>query len=86
MSTNRNSALKSKGNGPESDHKTGAPSMDNGQNAFSKDTHQSLAGIGNAAAHATFPSWMNVFLMISLIFGGCCSNVGVHYRGRYPCR
>ncbi|KAJ5569302.1 UDP-N-acetylglucosamine transporter yea4 [Penicillium hetheringtonii] len=28
-----------------------------------------------AAAHATLPNWANVFLMISLIFGGCCSNV-----------
>ncbi|OQE16137.1 hypothetical protein PENSTE_c025G00697 [Penicillium steckii] len=28
-----------------------------------------------AAAHATVPNWTNLFLMISLIFGGCCSNV-----------
>lgn len=35
-------------------------------------------GIVAAAAHATVPSWTNMILMISLILGGCCANVGVH--------
>lgn len=36
----------------------------------------SPASIGSAAAHATFPSWISIILMVSLIFGGCCANVG----------
>jgi UDP-xylose/UDP-N-acetylglucosamine transporter B4 len=28
-----------------------------------------------AAAHAAIPSWTNMVLMVSLIFGGCCANV-----------
>lgn len=85
MSINGNSALKSRGNGPESDRKTGTPSKDDGLNASSKDIHQSLASIGNAAAHATFPSWMNVFLIMSLIFGGCCANVGKNSEWQDSC-
>lgn len=45
------------------------------QNASGKDTREPVASIGTAAAHATFPSWMSVILMVSLIFGGCCANV-----------
>ena len=36
----------------------------------------SPASIGSAAAHATFPSWISIIMMVSLIFGGCCANVG----------
>lgn len=36
-----------------------------------------LTGIGAAAAHATLPSWATTVFMVSMIFGGCCSNVGV---------
>ncbi|KAJ5909181.1 hypothetical protein N7495_001863 [Penicillium taxi] len=32
-------------------------------------------GIVKAVAYAALPSWVNVVLMISLIFGGCCANV-----------
>jgi UDP-xylose/UDP-N-acetylglucosamine transporter B4 len=32
-------------------------------------------GLVAAAAHATIPSWSNMVLMVSLIFGGCCANV-----------
>ena len=28
-----------------------------------------------AVAHATVPSWANMVMMASLIFGGCCTNV-----------
>ncbi|KAF9889483.1 golgi uridine diphosphate-N- acetylglucosamine transporter [Aspergillus nanangensis] len=38
-------------------------------------SHASLANIATAAAYATVPSWANVLLMVSLIFGGCCANV-----------
>lgn len=32
--------------------------------------------IATAAAYATSSKWITVVLMISLIFGGCCANVG----------
>jgi UDP-xylose/UDP-N-acetylglucosamine transporter B4 len=32
-------------------------------------------GLVVAAAHAVVPSWTNIALMVSLIFGGCCANV-----------
>jgi UDP-xylose/UDP-N-acetylglucosamine transporter B4 len=32
-------------------------------------------GVMAAVAHATVPSWANMILMASLIFGGCCTNV-----------
>jgi UDP-xylose/UDP-N-acetylglucosamine transporter B4 len=34
-------------------------------------------GLIAAAAHAAVPSWTSMVLMVSLIFGGCCANVGV---------
>lgn len=34
-------------------------------------------GLVAAAAHAAVPSWTSMVLMVSLIFGGCCANVGV---------
>lgn len=42
------------------------------------------ASIGSAAAHATFPSWINIILMISFIFGGCCANVGKTFKHTRP--
>ncbi|KAJ5370120.1 UDP-N-acetylglucosamine transporter yea4 [Penicillium cataractarum] len=33
------------------------------------------SGMVAAVAHATVPSWANMLLMASLIFGGCCTNV-----------
>ncbi|KAJ5587954.1 uncharacterized protein N7459_003719 [Penicillium hispanicum] len=33
------------------------------------------AGLVAAAAHAVVPTWANMVLMVSLIFGGCCANV-----------
>lgn len=36
-----------------------------------------VTGVAAAAAQATLPSWATMVLMVSLIFGGCCSNVGV---------
>lgn len=32
-------------------------------------------GMIAAVTHATVPSWANMVLMASLIFGGCCTNV-----------
>ena len=37
--------------------------------------HNSSAAVAMAVSHATVPNWMNTILMVSLIFGGCCSNV-----------
>lgn len=34
-------------------------------------------GLIAAAAHAAVPTWANMILMVSLIFGGCCANVSV---------
>ena len=31
--------------------------------------------IAEAAAHATVPAWLQLSVMVGLIFGGCCSNV-----------
>lgn len=42
---------------------------------FGSGTQGSVSGLITAVSHATFPSWANTILMISLIFGGCCSNV-----------
>jgi hypothetical protein len=35
-----------------------------------------LGSIAMAAAYATSPKWISMVLMVSLIFGGCCANVG----------
>lgn len=35
----------------------------------------SLTGLVAAVTHATLPSWTNMILMVTLIFGGCCANV-----------
>lgn len=35
------------------------------------------AGLIAAAAHVAVPTWANMVLMVSLIFGGCCANVSV---------
>jgi hypothetical protein len=35
-----------------------------------------LGSIATAAAYATSPKWISMVLMVSLIFGGCCANVG----------
>ena len=35
------------------------------------------AGLVAAAAHAAVPTWANMALMVSLIFGGCCANVSM---------
>lgn len=39
-------------------------------------------GLIAAAAHAAVPTWANMILMVSLIFGGCCANVSVWLRPR----
>ncbi|GMG38700.1 unnamed protein product [Aspergillus oryzae var. brunneus] len=41
-----------------------------------KEPHASLGSITTAAAYTVLPGWTTIVLMISLIFGGCCANVG----------
>lgn len=45
--------------------------------AAASDDSKKDAALIAAAAHATIPSWTNMVLMVSLIFGGCCANVSV---------
>ncbi|KAE8377543.1 Rad17 cell cycle checkpoint protein-domain-containing protein [Aspergillus bertholletiae] len=40
-----------------------------------KESHVSLGSITTVAAYAAFPGWTTIALMVSLIFGGCCTNV-----------
>ncbi|ODM15930.1 hypothetical protein SI65_08771 [Aspergillus cristatus] len=76
MSSRSSGTLKATRNDLAPNHTTDpSSSNDNKQDAHSRDAGGSLTGIGAAAAHATLPSWMNVVLMVSLIFGGCCANV-----------
>lgn len=39
------------------------------------DSDKTDSGLIAAAAHAVVPTWANIVLMGSLIFGGCCANV-----------
>lgn len=39
------------------------------------DKSRDAPGLMAAAAHAAVPTWSNMVLMGSLIFGGCCANV-----------
>lgn len=41
-----------------------------------KEPHASLGSITTAAVYTALPGWTTIALMISLIFGGCCANVG----------
>lgn len=41
-------------------------------------TDRNWTGILAATTHTTLPTWVTMVLMVSMIFGGCCSNV------RYP--
>ncbi|KAJ5112951.1 UDP-N-acetylglucosamine transporter yea4 [Penicillium angulare] len=46
-----------------------------GSLASSEKSTKDDAGLIAAAAHAVMPTWANMVLMASLIFGGCCANV-----------
>jgi UDP-xylose/UDP-N-acetylglucosamine transporter B4 len=46
------------------------------ENEGPKESHTSLASIATAATYTVLPSGTTIALMISLIFGGCCANVG----------
>ncbi|KAE8145783.1 UAA transporter [Aspergillus avenaceus] len=46
------------------------------EGASPKTQHGSIAGVATAATLTFFPSWTTIALMVSLIFGGCCANVG----------
>lgn len=83
--------MPSSGNGVSNVTGTDSPALDhtntlrrnkdNKENAGREATDQdSPASIGSAAAHATFPSWINIISMVSLIFGGCCANVGNAFK------
>lgn len=43
--------------------------------AQSDDFKNDAGSIAAAAFHAAAPTWANMVLMVSLIFGGCCANV-----------
>ncbi|KAL3494185.1 UAA transporter [Aspergillus germanicus] len=47
----------------------------NGRKKSSDSRVHSIASIAATAVQATLGHWTNVFLMVSLIFGGCCANV-----------
>ncbi|KAI9707037.1 MAG: hypothetical protein M1812_008151 [Candelaria pacifica] len=55
----------------------GAPSPEtlNGGTSNDAQSVSGLKGIAGAVAHATAPAWLQLSVMIGLIFGGCCSNV-----------
>lgn len=40
--------------------------------------------IANLVAHEVGPSLLTVGVMLSLIFGGCCSNVRCHFQPPLP--
>ena len=56
-----------------------APMLENAKPARSLDgpmTALRAIGIAGAMLHSTFPALIRWGLTMSLIFGGCCSNVG----------
>ncbi|KAL4887908.1 UAA transporter [Aspergillus ambiguus] len=46
-----------------------------GRKTESAELRSSPASIVAAVTHASIPSWTSIVLMVSLIFGGCCTNV-----------
>ncbi|KAH8432536.1 putative UPD-GlcNAc transporter (Mnn2-2) [Aspergillus melleus] len=46
------------------------------KNEGRREARPSLGGIISAITLVNFPDWTNIVLMVSLIFGGCCANVG----------
>lgn len=40
-----------------------------------EDTTDKSHGLTAAVVQTTIPVWLNIGIMVSLIFGGCCSNV-----------
>lgn len=47
------------------------------ENNERRDAKTNSTGILSAASHATLPTWVTMVLMVSMIFGGCCSNVRI---------
>ncbi|KAI2086969.1 golgi uridine diphosphate-N- acetylglucosamine transporter [Ophidiomyces ophidiicola] len=45
------------------------------RDGIEKRKNEGAGGIATAVAHATLPAWVNIALMLGLIFGGCCANV-----------
>ena len=37
--------------------------------------------VAGAVVQSTVPAWIQTGVMVGLIFGGCCSNVGARVRG-----
>ncbi|KAL4872144.1 hypothetical protein BDV12DRAFT_162370 [Aspergillus spectabilis] len=69
--------LKSRGKHPLPSPSAGsaAPTtMDKRKRSADLPVH-SMSGIAATAAQTTLAHWTSIFLMISLIFGGCCANV-----------
>ncbi|PGH08019.1 solute carrier family 35 (UDP-xylose/UDP-N-acetylglucosamine transporter), member B4 [Blastomyces parvus] len=66
-------ALTSRKSGPKDfgDNKNGAIRRE----AENEDAKDGSNGITAAVVQTTIPAWLNVGIMMSLIFGGCCSNV-----------
>lgn len=40
-----------------------------------EDARDGTYGVTSAVVQTTIPAWLNIGIMMSLIFGGCCSNV-----------
>lgn len=58
----------------------GANGHVNGSAAIQPSKAKKDTGVLAAVAHATVPSWANMVLMASLIFGGCCTNVRLSWK------
>lgn len=54
------------------------------QNEAQREVRTSLGGIMTAITLVNFSDWTNLVLMVSLIFGGCCANVGSIYSSYLP--
>ncbi|KAL3456665.1 UAA transporter [Aspergillus heterothallicus] len=68
--------LRSRSNLPASLLSPEATTTNKGGRRDTMDSHvHSITSIAATAVQATLSHWTNVFLMISLIFGGCCANV-----------
>lgn len=58
-----------------SQHLKGRSSRKGAKPGVDGETHCDLAAMASAATQTTLPAWVNMVVMVSLIFGGCCANV-----------
>lgn len=79
MATTRSRATASSRATPETSatSQNGSTSVQNGNTKHAPTTSDKTSNAGTAAAiaHATVPAWLNITMMVGLIFGGCCANV-----------